>query len=1280
MKPRSNIKSHRTALHLALISLISIFILTSSVFAQQQIKVYPATIRLDKGKTRTMTAVAFDSSGAYMPNQTFTFTRTGGSASTASIRRSPEGNTESANSRLSKNLGEIAGLAGGQATFIASLNGVNSGPVTVNVVDPADAPQAIIRGDNEVENNTTIRARVGEAIEVNADSSQGVKLVEWFWGDGDRTSDLLSATHAYLAAGTYQLKLRVTNSGGQMAESTVTAIITNHPAPTRTFTVTTAAALVAAYNQCTGGEEIVIPAGTVISGHMELPARAFSDFVTIRSSAVMPDMAVRVNPAQTDLVTFRASSTNGLPLLIKNRASKIRLSGIKFDPYAGSSDTVQNYYLLQIGEAFGQTSIADNPTKIILDHCVVNPPNNIQVVHAILNDGYKVSIIGSWLGNIKTYGSQDSQAVFGLDGRGAHVYNNTYFEAASESVMYGGAGNKIDGMVPTNIEFRRCVFTKPISWRQLPANSNGETLNEKNLFETKNARRIYIEGSLLSNHWDALRSQFYAIALKSASDYPGGGQGSPWAISEEIVFENTRVSHVNGGVLVARDFYRDGIVYDTVKPQHIRMVNMLFDDLTFGRWGNSRGWTFFMAGVDDLSIKHVSVIDANETADETHEMLLRLNSVTSYRPEIKDSILPLNYYGIGNTCGEGIASMNVGTSGWFDAAGSSCGATSGPNAGTWTVAGNVFPKMRSSHSANAYPANNLYPANFSAVGMQAYRNCGTSYTSDPCNANVSDFSLRADSLYKNKATDGTDPGINSALLTERVRCTTSGDTRTCVTGAGSPPPPPTPTPTPTPTITPTPTPVPTVTPTPTPVPTPTVTPTPVPSTGPFPGPAAARMPAIIEAENFDRGGVGIGYHEVFGSTGSGAYRSQPVEGVDIQARASASGGFAVMEAAAGEWLEYSATLSGSGKYDIGIRYASEFRDGTFHIEIDGQNVTGSIPVAPTGSWATFRTVFRRVAINAGAHSLRLVMDTNSVNAQTDAASPVVANFDSIIIRPAGYDFDSDGKTNISVFRPSAGAWYINQTSPEGVTAMTLGQSGDIPVAADFDGDGRVDAAVFRPSNGTWYYVNSSDSTTHSTVFGATGDKPAAADYTGDGRAEIAVYRTSTGTWYFLDSATGAVSSQQFGSPSDIPVPADFNGDGRADIVVYRPVKGTWFLLLPGVNAAGAAELQFSAVRFGLPEDKPVPGDFDGDGTADITVFRPSTGVWYHLASITGAFSAMVWGAPGDIPLMGDYDGDGIADHGVFRPTDGNWYFMNSTAGYSGTHFGMNGDIPIPAIH
>jgi hypothetical protein len=141
---------------------------------------------------------------------------------------------------------------------------------------------------------------------------------------------------------------------------------------------------------------------------------------------------------------------------------------------------------------------------------------------------------------------------------------------------------------------------------------------------------------------------------------------------------------------------------------------------------------------------------------------------------------------------------------------------------------------------------------------------------------------------------------------------------------------------------------------------------------PFPGPEPKNIPAIIEAENFDRGGEGIGYHDLAGTTGSGLYRNRPVEGVDIQAFSGASGGFVVTEAAAGEWLSYTIFTAASGSYELSVRYVSEFRGGTFHIEIDGQNVTGAMNIMPTG--VNFRSLFKRIDLAAGEHTLRLVMD------------------------------------------------------------------------------------------------------------------------------------------------------------------------------------------------------------------------------------------------------------------------------------------------------------------
>jgi hypothetical protein len=165
---------------------------------------------------------------------------------------------------------------------------------------------------------------------------------------------------------------------------------------------------------------------------------------------------------------------------------------------------------------------------------------------------------------------------------------------------------------------------------------------------------------------------------------------------------------------------------------------------------------------------------------------------------------------------------------------------------------------------------------------------------------------------------------------------------------------------------------------------------------PFPGPAPKSLPATFEAENFDRGGEGVGYHEIAGSTGSGLYRYGPVESVDIQAFSGASSGFVVTEASAGEWLSYTIFADIAGSYELGIRYTSQLRDGTFHIEIDGQNMTGAITVASSG--ANFRSVFKRADLTAGEHTMRLMADKNSTDPDTGAAAAGVCDFDSISFR------------------------------------------------------------------------------------------------------------------------------------------------------------------------------------------------------------------------------------------------------------------------------------------
>jgi hypothetical protein len=265
------------------------------------------------------------------------------------------------------------------------------------------------------------------------------------------------------------------------------------------------------------------------------------------------------------------------------------------------------------------------------------------------------------------------------------------------------------------------------------------------------------------------------------------------------------------------------------------------------------------------------------------------------------------------------------------------------------------------------------------------------------------------------------------------------------------------------------------------------------------------------------------------------------------------------------------------------------------------------------------------------------------------------------------DFDGDRRTDISVFRPDNGAWYIQKSNGSGYIITQFGLATDVPTPADFDGDGKTDQAVFRPSDGTWHTLTKAGVYT-ARQFGTTGDIPAAADFNGDGKADLAVFRPSTGVWYIANSdSLGTYTIRQFGIDGDKPVQADYDGDGKADIAVWRPSSGAWYVLRSSDDG-------FVAVAFGISTDRPSQGDYDGDGKTDFAVLRDGT--WYLLQTTSG-FSQFQFGIAGDIPVTGDFDGDGKDDAAVFRPSSGVWYLLQSQNGFFAQQFGVGGDKPVP---
>ncbi|MCX6991765.1 MAG: VCBS repeat-containing protein [Kiritimatiellaeota bacterium] len=126
-----------------------------------------------------------------------------------------------------------------------------------------------------------------------------------------------------------------------------------------------------------------------------------------------------------------------------------------------------------------------------------------------------------------------------------------------------------------------------------------------------------------------------------------------------------------------------------------------------------------------------------------------------------------------------------------------------------------------------------------------------------------------------------------------------------------------------------------------------------------------------------------------------------------------------------------------------------------------------------------------------------------------------------------------------------------------------------------------------------------------------------------------------------------------------PVPGDYDGDGKADVSIYRGSDGLWLVALSGYDYQRGL-----VVETGLAGWTPVPGDYDGDGITDVAAYNHLSGLWLIKFSSSGLVGEGWLGGPTFTVAQGDFDGDARTDPAVYREADGYWLVSASSRQYA----------------
>jgi hypothetical protein len=285
-------------------------------------------------------------------------------------------------------------------------------------------------------------------------------------------------------------------------------------------------------------------------------------------------------------------------------------------------------------------------------------------------------------------------------------------------------------------------------------------------------------------------------------------------------------------------------------------------------------------------------------------------------------------------------------------------------------------------------------------------------------------------------------------------------------------------------------------------------------------------------------------------------------------------------------------------------------------------------------------------------------------------------------------------SNIGIYRPSTGAWYLSTTSLAGwrgcdvdICLGSFGDAADLPIIGDWDGSGTAKAGVYAPDQRTWKLLINGTVSLQACDSGnclgfavpqtsSSPQLPVIGNWDGSGKDVVGLYQLAP------KSKGTKIARQPDRQWNETTINEAAEAEGHI---------GYWYLDRNGNSKWDGCKADRCLGPFGGAGDIPVVGDWNGTGVAKIGVFDPETGMWDLDYNGNGKWNGCgrdrcmgPFGISGDIPVAGDWDGNGTFEIGVFRPSTGEWFLdFNGNGQWDGPDvdkhigaFGQEGDLPV----